>query len=219
MGIGYPRSGNTFLVGWLTFISRGRIQVLDGRLSHSAIDLHRFARTGRPVLVPVRDPEDTIASFMVRANRTEDRDFAQRALLAYDGWYRSIRRSLKLPTVFLIPFEAIKTDLRAVANLFDPSLVNTHRLKAGHEVVVDWLRGELSEIEGQGRPQRGVPAIQMISLPTADRSQLLERAHDVLESKALIRHRARALRAHRDLLDISHDLGRLLSEFTTVEGR
>jgi hypothetical protein len=41
--IGFPRSGNTYLTAWLQWLAQPEVTVLDGRVTHSALEMHRLA--------------------------------------------------------------------------------------------------------------------------------------------------------------------------------
>jgi hypothetical protein len=210
VALGFPRSGNTLLTYWLRWSAAVSTTVLDGRLTHSALDVHRLAATGAAVIIPVRNPLDTAASWMVRANDYASIDFAARTLRSHAAWSRMVAKAAARHDVLMVDFETL---------IADPSIVGTWQRLDGlltsdssgeGSEFESWMRSELEDVPGQGLPEGGTPAHQMISLPHADRLPLLEQAGEVINRPELAGARLRALDAHDALLAQSVSAGNLL---------
>lgn len=179
--IGFPRSGNTYLTHWLAWHAYPEVVVLDGRLTHSALDVLRLARSGATVVAPVRDPLATCASWMVRANAYADVDFARRTLRSYTAWYRTVARVADRHPVVIAEFRDFTKDPSHLA--WRPALadlVDATRLSTLEEFETR-LREDLDELPAQGAGLDGVPGHQMLSLPHEDRRELNEMALDILQ--------------------------------------
>lgn len=157
---GFPRSGNTMLAAWLQAVARPGVRVHDGRVTHSALDVLRFTQAGIPIVIPVRNPMDACASFLVRQGRPEDARHGARLLDAYGAWYRMTRRSLASPMVTAMAFEAVTDDPALLAQWTPVVPLLEHDAVAAHapEVFVEDLRHDLADVVGQGVEQDGVPA-------------------------------------------------------------
>ena len=178
--LGYPRSGNTFLIGWLQYVTAEQLRVLDGRLTHSAIDLMTMDRAGLSTLIPARNPVDTVASLMVRANQHQSAAFARDALRSFEAWYAVAGKLLGRPTISVVSFETISTDLRPVASMFSSTAVLADRANAGNEPAKAWLEEKVKNEAGQGLALEGVPASQMVSLPRQERRHMNDDAKEIL---------------------------------------
>jgi len=209
--IGFPRSGNTYLTSWLQWQARPETTVLDGRITHSALDLHRLARDEVCVVVPIREPLATCASLLVRWNEHHTLDSARAALRAYAAWYVSARRTYMASrpgTVVLAGFEEFTTQPQCVTNW--PcvwSMLDHSRLGTATEFEAR-LQVQLDQEEGQGLPLDGIPGNQMISLPDPKRVPLLEQASELLQRPELARHLSRAEHAYTRLASLAYPLSR-----------
>lgn len=208
--LGYPRSGNTFLLGWLQYVSDERLRVLDGRLTHSALDLVSLDQAGVLTLIPSRAPLETVASFMVRANSHEDLGFAGAALRSFAAWYQTAIKLLSRPLIYVVAFSTISQDLRPLAGILPPSLVEPDHLAAGNDAVKMWLEQKLLGEEGQGLPHKGVPAEQMASLPREGRSRFNASAKTTLGHPSLNSELAEADRAFADFMSRAQALAKCL---------
>lgn len=183
--MGFPRSGNTYLTHWLTWHVRPGVAVMDGRLTHSALDVLRLARSGATVVVPVRDPLPTCASWMVRADAYANVDFARRTLRSYSAWYRAVARVAKGHSLVIADFRSFTADPAdlaarpALAPLIDLTAVSAL------EDFEARLRADLDETPAQGAGLDGVPGYQMLSLPHEDRRELGEIAAEILQRAEL----------------------------------
>lgn len=209
--IGFPRSGNTYLTSWLQWLARPEVTVIDGRLTHSALDLHRLVGAQACVVIPIREPLATCASLLVRWDEHLDQRTARAVLRAYRAWYVSARRTAESShpgSVVLASFEEFTSNPQCVTQW--PcvySLVDRSRLTSAPQFESQ-LRSQLAQEEGQGLPLDGVPGTQMISLPHPDRAPLLEQATDLLQSPALAGHLASAERAYQRLATLDYPLSR-----------
>ena len=209
--IGFPRSGNTYLTSWLQWLARPEITVLDGRLTHSALDLHRLAKDEVCVVVPIREPLATCASLLVRWDEHLELGTARAVLRAYRGWYVSARRTYMASrpgTIVLAGFEEFTTQPQCVTNW--PcvwSMLDRSRLGTATEFEAR-LQVQLDQEEGQGLPLDGIPGNQMISLPDPKRAPLLGQASELLQRPELARHLARAERAYTRLATLAYPLSR-----------
>ena len=193
--IGFPRSGNTYLSKWLEWVAEPGTTVIDGRLTHSALDGHRLTKAGAVMIIPVREPIATCASWLVRSDACDSVDAARRALLSYNAWYRTMVPAVRPPNVLVVDFEALTTDLSMLSHWQRlEGLVRPETASAlpGFE---KWLVDYLSDVPGQGIPEAGVPAYQMSSLPNDDRLSLIEQARRLITSLSLAKELAAASRA------------------------
>ena len=209
--LGFPRSGNTFLIAWLQYMSKGHMKVLDGRCTHSALDLITLDKAKIPTLIPVRNPEDTIASFLVRADAYDDVKFAHNSLRSITAWYRTAERVLPRASLFVVTFETISADLNSLLTVFpEAHYFDPERLVSGNEGAKAWLEEQLRDVEGQGLPQNGVPAEQMASLPRAERAGLNSSARDILKDESLEGVLVAAQSAHDRFLRRARSLSKCL---------
>lgn len=207
--IGFPRSGNTTLTYWLSTFAHEGVTVVDGRITHSALDIHRCARLGLPVLIPAREPLGTCASMMLRRGEATSQTAAREVLRAYAGWYRMATKALNSSHIHVVPFEVIVDDpwhacsWSRIGDLIDA----TRAAETPTEDIVDSLRQDLASIPGQGQPQNGVPAEWMISLPDPTRAALSTQTRAILQSAGCARDLQSAERAYRDFMDRAENPG------------
>ena len=209
--IGFPRSGNTYLTAWLQWLARPEVAILDGRLTHSALDLHRLAKAGTSVVLPIRPALPTCASLLVRWDGHLDLGTARVVLRAYRAWYESATRTLanSAPGIVTVArFEEFTADPECVAEWPGVSpLLDRERMATSKDFEQD-LHERLAVEEGQGVMLDGIPGSQMISIPDPDREPLLEQARQLLASPALARHLQRAQDAYEQLAAGSYALSR-----------
>lgn len=198
--LGFPRSANTLLTLWLNRVVREGVMVLDGRNSHSALDLRRQVDAGIRVLVPVRDPVDACASMLVRQARHDSPSAARGMLRAYAAWHTVVGEVMERPNMSVATFEQVTSDLGSVGDrpilrpLIDPQLSAAY----DSETLIDSARKELATVVGQGLPQDGIPAHYMISLPDPAREPQLEQARHLLSVAALAKERDSAYEVFAD---------------------
>ncbi len=180
--------------------------VLDGRVTHSALDMHRLALADVSVVVPTREPLSTCSSLLVRWDEHLDVRVARGVLRAYRAWYQSAARSLRASrpgTITFASFDDFTTDPACVGHWPGVSaLLDPQRLETSQEFEAE-LHDRLAQEEGQGQPLDGVPGHQMISLPDQKRAPLLDEARDLLQSPGLSRYLDSAQDAYAQL--VSHD--------------
>ena len=209
--LGFPRSGNTFLAAWLAEVVRPGVTVIDGRSTHSALDLHRHARAGVPVLIPARKPLETCPSMMLRAGKFDHRDYARDVLRAYSGWYRAAARSMSCESAAVITFEqiiekpSVVADIEPIAELVDASIAREVDL----DQVAARLRRSLASVPGQGSDQDGVEARLMHSLPEPSRARESATATALLLEDSLAEVRQGAERAYAAFMASAWERGRL----------
>lgn len=209
--LGFPRSGNTFLTAWLKEVVPPAVNVVDGRSTHSALDVHRNGRTGVPVIIPARPPIDTCASMMLRRGKFDQIDYAEAMLRAYRAWYVTAERALVHDSVSVMTFDQIIEEpwvisaAEPVARLIDPEAALSVKL----DQLATQLRASLADVPGQGSDQDGVEARLMVSLPDASRARESAIARTLLEDDTLIEHRAAAERANGELIASAMGWGRL----------
>ena len=209
--LGFPRSGNTFLAAWLAEVVRPGVTVVDGRSTHSALDLHRYARAGVPVIIPARPPLETCASMMLRAGKFDHRDYAREMLRAYSGWYQVAEHSMACESATVITFEqiiekpSVATEAGPIADLVDQSIAR--KLDLGE--VAAKLRRSLAGVPGQGSDQDGVEARLMHSLPEPTRAWESATATALLLEDSLAEVRQGAERAYAAFMASAWERGRL----------
>ena len=200
--LGFPRSANTLLTTWLTTVVKPGVTVLDGRFSHSSLDLHRVTDAGIPVVVPVRAPVDACASMMVRKDLQDSASYGREILRSYAAWHRLARGALDCACITVAMFADITTDPAsivrdtALAELVDLEVV----ARMDMEALVERTRSSLAGVIGQGLPEDGIAAHQMISLPEPARAPELQRARAILGSPGLRRVREDSERAYEDFI-------------------
>ena len=171
MVLGFPRSGNTFLTAWLNQVKKPQTRVIDGKVSHSALDVIRCANAGVTTLIPVREPVDTCASWLVRINQPDSQSQAIKTLKAYTAWYQTAGTQLARSSIILVPFDVFVknplfvTTIPEIDQFLDPVKYRSINL---NEFTRD-LRSALSDVHGQGLPIDGVPGEFLISLPEPSR--------------------------------------------------
>lgn len=219
--LGFPRSGNTFLTAWLREVVGPLVNVVDGRSTHSALDVHRSARAGYPVVVPTRPPIDTCASMMLRAGKFDQRDYAEQMLRAYRAWYVTVEQALGHESVAVITFDqvieqpAVIAAMAPVANLIDSGLASSVSL----DDVATRLRVSLAEIPGQGSDQDGVEARLMVSLPDPSRARESQIARNLLLDGSLADDLERAQRCYEAFLASAAEKGRLANAHAPHDSR
>ena len=199
--IGFPRSGNTFAAKWLEWVAEPGTTVLDGRLTHSALDGHRLAKAGAAVVIPVREPVSTCASWLVRSNAYDSLDAARRTLRSYTAWYRVKTSAVRPPNVLVVDFEALTTDLSPITHWQRLEGLVRPETASSLPDFEEWLVDHLSDVPGQGLPEEGVPAHQMSSLPNDDRLSMNEHATRLITSRSLEKELAAATRAFARITD------------------
>lgn len=105
--LGFPRSANTYLYFWLKWCQRPDVRILDGRLTHSPIDVFHLARRGVRVLVPIRPPVPTCASNLVRANSNLSVSAVRKVLRSYRGWYDTVAKVGTFEHVTIVRFNDV----------------------------------------------------------------------------------------------------------------
>lgn len=198
--LGFPRTGNTFLLSWLRRFQHDEALIIDGRQTHSALDVVRLTRQGVAVVIPVRHPVDACASMMVRQNLFADPGHGRDLLHAYEAWHRVVGSALESAELRVMPFDTVTTSPDALK-----PWVRLHALidwDAAQNVSLDefreQLRHELQHVPGQGADENGIPSRLMISLPDPRRRAESAKAKRLLLSEELTgpRHRATAAYAH-----------------------
>jgi len=183
--LGFPRSANTFLTYWLRDCARADVIVLDGRLTHSALDVFRLSEAGAIVITPVRPPDAAVASWMVRRGRPGDPAAAVRKLRAYAAWHRVAAKALGSPRVVVIPFDLAISAPEALAEVSPlADLLGGTGLRPP-AALVEAMEGELAGEGGQGVGGGDVPAAWMISLPRPERAEALQTAQGVLRDPSV----------------------------------
>ncbi len=203
--LGFPRSGNTTLTAWLQRFARPGVTVVDGRQTHSALDVMRCVDHGIAVMIPARNAVDTCASMMLRAGQHESPDYGRAILGAYAAWYRTASRALASPHVSVAPFHHIARDpWDAAAWSRVIGLVDTEAAAAVPvEAFLRELRDDLAGEPVQGQPQYGVPSAHMISLPTPERRAVSARTKALLRSAVLDEARGQAESAFARFMSIA----------------
>jgi hypothetical protein len=198
--LGFPRSGNTYLSHWLEWTACPGTVVIDGRMTHSALDVHRVARSTASVVIPVRPALATCASWLVRADAVADPGFARQTLRAFAAWYRVVAHAVDRPAVVVSDF-AVSTRAPWLVSDAGPVAPMTRASDVADLPAFDaWLHDQLRGISGQGEPQDGVPSHQMISVPHQGRAGLLEQATQTLEQESLRPQLSAAVNAYYDLI-------------------
>ena len=219
--LGFPRSGNTFLTAWLREVVRPAVNVVDGRLTHSALDVHRTARAGLVVVIPARPPIDSCASMMVRNGRFDQIDYGKAMLRAYRAWFLTAEQALVHDSVSVITFEQIIEEpwvlaaAEPVAHLLDPEIASSVKL----DQFVDRLRASLAHVTGQGSDQDGVESRLMVSLPEADRAWESAIAGKLLIDSTLAEHLALAEGAYGTFMASAMRQGRCAFSTTGQDSR
>ena len=219
--LGFPRSGNTFLIAWLREAVPPAVNIVDGRSTHSALDIHRIARAGLVVVIPARPPIDACASMMLRAGRFDQIDYAEAMLRAYRAWYVTAEQALVNDSVSVITFEQIikepwvLADAGPVANLLDPEIASSVNL----EQLVDRLRASLAHVIGPGIADDGVEARLMLSLPDANRARESAIARTLLSDSKLAKHLAHAEGEYETFMASAMQQGRCAIATTGQDSR
>ena len=219
--LGFPRSGNTFLGAWLREVVSHTVNVVDGRLTHSALDVHRTAREGLAVVIPTRPPIDACASMMLRSGRFDQIDYAEAMLRAYGAWYFTAEQALVHDSVSVITFEQIIEEpwvlaaAEPIAHLLDPEIASSVNL----EQFVDQLRTSLADVPGQGSGQNGIEPRLMVSLPDASRARESAMARTLLINSTLAKHLAAAEGAYETFMASAMGQGRLTISTTRQDRR
>ena len=219
--LGFPRSGNTFLAAWLREVVSHTVNVVDGRLTHSALDVHRTAREGLALVIPTRPPIDACASMMLRSGRFDQIDYAEAMLRAYGAWYFTAEQALVHDSVSVITFEQIIEEpwvlaaAEPIAHLLDPEKASSVNL----DQLVDQLRASLADVFGQGSDQDGVEARLMVSLPDANRARESAIASTQLTRSTLAKHLAAAEGAYGTFMASALGQGRFAISTTRQDSR
>lgn len=205
--LGFPRSANSLLTVWFGKVARAGITVLDGRNSHSALDLWRQLDAGIPVVVPVRSPVDACASMLVRQARHESPDDARDMLRAYIAWHTVVGRAMDRRNLVVATFHQVTTNVTLLAEreqirpLVDPDKVS----ELDDASLLTSAREELSQVVGQGLSKDGIPAHYLISLPEPARESELAHAKGLLMNPRLESERDRADAIYRRFEEAAAD--------------
>ena len=138
---GYPRSANTFLVTALNMSWPDMVVQ-----SHNHDSKHLAAASGLfPVVSVIRNPVDAIASYAVHLSRNEpDRIKNLAALLGLYG--DLVKRALDNPHVFVIPFEAVVSDVVGVLDLLEVKYGLKNRVQVSSEEILIQTRNLSNQV-------------------------------------------------------------------------
>jgi hypothetical protein len=100
---GYPRSGNTFVAGYLRAALPEQSDVLSNR--HSPIKVQLAADLGVPVVIPVREPLSAVSSWMLYLGDPLTLRQAKRQLLGYRAWHAYVLKVRSLERSLLVSFD------------------------------------------------------------------------------------------------------------------
>lgn len=160
---GFPRSGNTWLVGCL--VAAGIPEEKIASHLHYAWHARLAADLGVPVLCPVRNPADAVASLCVR-----DPSMGPSLALRY---YKSFHlKMLRIPGVHFIPFEEL---VGPDASGSVSRLMSAAGINVAADISEDVVRAVVREMaRNEQRPTSDV--VRRVGLPHAERDEEREKA-------------------------------------------
>jgi hypothetical protein len=183
---GFPRSGNTFL---LSSIAHANPELRIASHLHSVAHVRVAIRKRIPVIVVLREPEDAVASELIRLQAGSEPTITRQLLSRYERFYRGVREAL--PDVVLSPFPVTTTApekvVQAVADRTGLSLT---------AVPSAQMQDVLADVENKTIEVRGYLDEMAVARPSPERTELAD------ELRTGLRHSHPDVLAH---LQVLHD--------------
>jgi hypothetical protein len=178
---GVGRSGNTFAVDAFQFAQTSAVRMVHH--THSAAQVIRAVRLGRPILLIVRDPSQVVVSQMIL------RGIGPGPPLR--AWIRFHRRLLPFRDRFVVgAFEAVTSDLGAVIRRVNDQFATRF---AEFDHTSENVQRVFGQIEERNRRRfRGTGDLRWVAKPTDERERLKGEFLARYEAKRLARSRERA---------------------------
>jgi hypothetical protein len=190
---GFPRSGNTFVVAAFHLAQQPK----DVRIAHHAhlpAQLIGAARLGLPALALIREPEESVLSFMVREPALSI-DAVLRGYVRFHEPLLSIRQAMVVAT-----FQDATTDLATVIRRVNERFGTSFREFEHTEANVRRVMALVEEGDLQTFGDRS-SAERRGGRPSPTRRRMKDELRARYRSPALSRLRRRADRAYRSLAD------------------
>lgn len=105
---GYPRSGNSFLARIVKHSSRESLRI--GVREHNPLVVYAARRYSLPVLIPVRDPKMTVASWALFNDVAPEDKILLRFIRGYTQWHNFVIRYRDRDFSAIVPFEVLTRD-------------------------------------------------------------------------------------------------------------
>jgi hypothetical protein len=185
---GMGRSGNTFAVDAFQSVQSTPVRLVHH--THSAAQVIRAARLGRPALVIVRDPAEVVVSQMIL------RGIGAGPPLR--AWIRFHRRLLPFRhRIVVATFEDVTSDLGAVIHRVNDSFGTRF---GEFEHTPENVQRVFEGIEERNRKRfGGAGEVRWVAKPTAEREQVKREVRIGYGAPRLARSRARANAVYRAL--------------------
>lgn len=192
---GFPRCGNTFAL-----VAFEMAQDRDVRIAHhlhAPAQIIEGVRLVLPVVLLIRDPIDTVSSFVIRHP-----DLTMKAgLRAYTSFHRHV-----LPyrdDIVIAPFERVTSDFGAIIDTvnrrFGTRFGRFEHTPENVEAVFQILNRK--EQADASRRSAGAESGDTIARPTDDREQAKKRLQPLFEASGVRPLLQKARRVYRDLLE------------------
>jgi hypothetical protein len=104
---GFPRTGTTFMQ---SAVDLALLRPGSCWKNHDVLALPTYAANGLPILVPIRHPRDTVASWCLYNSDEPTSVAVRRRVRSYMAWHRELKRHLSLEHVVVIDFADFTTD-------------------------------------------------------------------------------------------------------------
>ena len=188
---GFPRTGNTFAVNAFNFAQPRPVRVACH--VHAPAQLIAGARRRIPAIALVREPEETILSFVIRHSHVP----VGQALRGYLRFYESLVRYRD--RLVIGSFDEVITDFGAVIRRVNERF-GTHFAEFVH--TAENVRACLEQIERDygAREERGEALERIVARPSPVRARMKEEIRPEYRAPRLSGLRARAERAFQVLV-------------------
>jgi len=188
---GYPRSGNSFVAAALQRGTAGRLRI--GSREHSPLISPIASGAGVPVIIPVREPVGTLASWLVFRASQGSHDRIDAYLASFRDWYRFVHRYRDPRTSVVVAFDDFTRD---VNSLFTSKVVQFLDQNGVSPLDDSDVLADLEDAEKEGR---GTAFDATASLPVNARAEEKRHARDQLLSDRHSRRLHEAMDAYRAL--------------------
>ena len=203
---GYPRSGNVFAAEYLR-LALPDAHVISNR--HSPLKIQTAAEARVPVIIPVREPRDAVASWMVYLDAPVTAAQAERHLKGYIAWHRYALRVRCEELSRIMPFTTI-TDSPA-------SIAEWAPIKALYPEYASNVQSAAVVARIQDAADRGFvanPATQQ-SVPHPERGTLAKRYLELLDAPGMAGPMREAQEMFARALDQAHRSARQLTSVSS----
>ena len=188
---GYPRSGNSFLAEALRLVGGSSTRV--GEREHSPLVPYVANRSDLPVVIPIREPVSTIASWFVFRGEELTTERLRAYVESYTRWFRFVHRYRSAQKSVVVPFEVLTKE--------PDEVLSHHVVQQAIDSPTASIHPEevLQSLQHKETRERGTAFVEKASLPVEERRGMNERVVEFLEQPGLAAEVEQAQVAYLDL--------------------